>query len=210
MCAFDYLNNPGKAVLFLMALLFGLTTNQQVKSHGLKYHEFIPIDPRLGMDASAVNCVVQDNQGLLWMGNDRGLYSFDGYLARHYSAKAQLGQGNDGVVYCALMVDSVHIWLGADNGLLVFNTFTDSYIRAPAGLPANIRAISRINDHAFWIGSIDGLYRYDAVTLKTEKISDEGLPHEAIYAILRYDDNTYYLGTYNGLCRFSSHTGKFE
>ena len=78
------------------------------------------------------------------------------------------------------------------------------------GLPENIRAISRINDHSFWIGSINGLYRYDAATRKTEKISDEIFPHQAIYAILRYDENTFYFGTYNGLCRFDIQTGKFE
>jgi signal transduction histidine kinase/ligand-binding sensor domain-containing protein/DNA-binding response OmpR family regulator len=210
MLVYNCFNNPGKAGLFLIGFLLCLITNPQVNAHGLKYHEFRPIDHRLGMDASAVNCVVQDNRGLIWLGTDRGLYSFDGYLARHYSARAQLGQGNDGVVYCALMVDSIHIWMGADNGLLVFNTYTDSYESAPSGLPENIRAISRINDHSFWIGSINGLFRYDTITRKTEKISDELLPHHAIYTILRYDDNTFYFGTYNGLCRFNILTGRFD
>ena len=100
------------------------------------------------------------------------------------------------------------MWLGADNGLLVFNTYTDSYEPAPAGLPENIRAISRINDHSFWIGSINGLYRFDISTRKAEKIKDEVLPHQAIYAILRYDDNTFYFGTYNGLCRYDMRNRK--
>jgi signal transduction histidine kinase/ligand-binding sensor domain-containing protein/CheY-like chemotaxis protein len=210
MSAFDYFNKPGKAGVFLMGVFLSLFAFQQGKAHGLKYHEFRPIDHRLGMDASAVNCVVQDNHGLIWLGTDRGLYSFDGYLARHYSANGQPGQGNDGVVYCALMIDSVHIWLGADNGLFVFNTYTDHYEPSPTGLPENIRAISRINDHSFWIGSINGLFRYDISTRKSEKINDEMLPHQAIYTILRYDDNTFYFGTYNGMCRFNVRTGRFE
>lgn len=194
---------------FFFALL-SLFAMEQAKAHGLKYHEFRPVDHRLGMDASAVNCVVQDTHGLIWLGTDRGLFSFDGYQARHYSAKAQLGQANDGVVYCALLVDSVHIWLGADYGLFVFNTFTDKYEPSPEGLPENIRAIARINNHQFWIGSINGLYRYDIATHKAEKISDDVLPHQAIYTILRFDDNTFYFGTYNGLCRFNCQTGKFN
>lgn len=210
MFKFRYFNKPWEAVLFLIGFLLNLIAYQQVDAHGLDYHEFRPIDHRLGMNASAVNCVLQDNQGLIWLGTDRGLYSFDGYQARQYSAMVQLGQDNDGVVYCALMVDSVHIWLGADDGLLVFNTYTDGYESAPTGLPENIRAISRINDHSFWVGSINGLYRYDAVTHKAEKISDEVLPHQAIYTILRYDDNTFYFGTYNGLCRFDNRTGRFD
>jgi signal transduction histidine kinase/ligand-binding sensor domain-containing protein/DNA-binding NarL/FixJ family response regulator len=209
MVAFRDFSKPGRSCLLLLRLLLCWMGTQQVNAHGLKYHEFRPIDHRLGMDASAVNCLVQDGQGLIWMGTDRGLYSFDGYLARQYSARKELGQDNDAVVYCALMVDSVHIWLGADNGLLVFNTYTDNFEPAPAGLPENIRAISRINDHSFWIGSINGLYRFDLSTRKVERINDEVLPHQAIYAILRYDDHTFYFGTYNGLCRYDLQTGRF-
>ncbi len=183
---------------------------QQVNAHGLKHHEFRPIDHRLGMNASAVNCVIQDNQGLIWLGTDRGLYNFDGYQARHYSARDQLRAENDGVVYCALLVDSVRLWLGADDGLLVFNTYTDSYEPAPEGMPENVRAIARIDSRYFWIGSINGLYRYDLLRRKAERISDERLPHPAIYTILRYDDNTFYFGTYNGLSRFDLQTGHFQ
>lgn len=190
-------------------LLFALFT-QQIGAHGLKYHEFRSIDHRLGMNASAVNCVIQDELGLIWLGTDRGLYSFDGYMARHYSARSQFLSENDGVVYCALLIDSVRLWLGADDGLLVFNTYTDSYEKAPAGLPENIRSIVRIDSRRFWIGSINGLYRYDVVARKAERISDALLPHPAIYSILRYDDNTYYFGTYNGLCRFDMQTGQFQ
>lgn len=210
MIAFSFLHWPGKPGLFLFWFLLSLITVQQVRAHGLKYHEFRPIDHRMGLNASAVNCVVQDDQGLIWLGTDRGLYSFDGYQARQYSAREQLGQDNDGVVYCALMVDSVLMWLGTDNGLQVFNTYTDNFEAAPGGLPENIRAISRINSHTFWIGSINGLYRFDAETRKTERINDEALPHQAIYTILRYDDNTFYFGTYNGLCKFDIQTGRLN
>jgi signal transduction histidine kinase/ligand-binding sensor domain-containing protein/CheY-like chemotaxis protein/AraC-like DNA-binding protein len=199
-----------KLILIFTLILLGLVVFRPMEAHGLKYHEFKTIDHRLGIAASVVYCVVQDNHGLIWMGSDRGLYSFDGYVARHYAIKTKNGQGIDGVVYCAQMIDSVRLWLGTDNGLVVFNTYTDSYESAPAGLPGNIRAISRINDHLYWIGGINGLYRYNTKLHKAEKINDNVLPHQAVYTILRYDDNTFYFGTYNGLARFSMQTGTFE
>ncbi|MFN8205922.1 MAG: two-component regulator propeller domain-containing protein [Bacteroidales bacterium] len=204
------LNRSAKSGWVLFLIIFCPLVFQQAQSHGLKFHEFRPIDHRLGLDASAVNCVIQDKHGLIWLGTDRGLYSFDGYLARHYSSGAQTGQENDGVIYCALMVDSVHIWLGADKGLFVFNTYTDMYESAPAGLPENIRSISRINGHSFWIGSINGLYQYNSLTNELRKRSDEALPHQAIYTILRYDENTFYFGTYNGLCSYDTRTDRFD
>ena len=80
-------------MFFTLLVFVELTFNSTGKAHGLKYHEFRPIDHRLGMNASAVNCIVQDGQGLIWMGTDRGLYSFDGYLARQYSAREEPGTG---------------------------------------------------------------------------------------------------------------------
>ena len=210
MLAFIHFRSFKKVFLLLSGILLGLVAPKQVSAHGLKYHEFKTIDHQVGMNASVVYCVVQDNHGLIWFGTDRGLYSFDGYSAHHYSTKGQFGQDNVGVIYCAQMVDSVRLWLGSDNGLFVFNTYTDKYESAPTGLPENIRAISRINDHSFWIGSINGLYRYDLATKKSERINDELLPHQAVYTILRYDDRTFYFGTYNGLCKYDLHTGQFE
>jgi signal transduction histidine kinase/ligand-binding sensor domain-containing protein/DNA-binding response OmpR family regulator len=210
MATLNCFNKSFKKKAIFLEILLSLIAFQYIGAHGLKYHEFNPIDHRVGMDASAVNCVIQDNHGLIWMGTDRGLYSFDGFFSRHYSTMPQLGLNNDGVTYCALLVDSIHIWLGTDNGLFTFNTFTDKYEPAILGLPENIRAISRINDHEFWIGSINGLYRYNTLTHKAERINDRALPHQAIYTILRYDSNTFYFGTYNGLCRVNISTGKFE
>jgi ligand-binding sensor domain-containing protein len=200
----------GKIGVFITTAILILIALPQTMAHGLKYHEFLPIDHRSGMDASVVNCIVQDNHGLIWLGTDRGLYSYDGYTAKKYSAKTQSGIGNDGVVYCAEIVDTSRIWLGTDNGLVIFNTYTDKFETAPEGLPDNIRAISQIDSHTYWIGSLNGLYRYDLSAGKPKKINDALLPHQAIYTILRYDDNTFYFGTYNGLSKYDSRTKSFN
>jgi signal transduction histidine kinase/ligand-binding sensor domain-containing protein/CheY-like chemotaxis protein len=196
--------------LFAVCLVMVVITNQPLYSHGLRYHEFSSIDWRLGMDASVVNCVVQDNSGLIWMGTNRGLYSFDGYRAMHHSAVSSAVEGGDGVVYCGLMVDSVHLWLGTDNGLVIFNSYTDSFEPPPVKFPKDIRAITRINGTSFWVGSLNGLFRYDSLTKHLEKMTDPAIPHQAVYSILRYDEDNYYFGTYNGLCSYNVPSGKFS
>ncbi len=202
------MSSPGR--LFILSLIIVFHAIQSLEADGLQYHKFRPVDHRLGLDASAVNCIIQDYQGMIWMGTDRGLYNFDGYMARHYVSGDQENHASNGVIYCALMVDSVHLWLGADNGLLVFNTYTDRFEPAPEGLPDNIRAIERIDGESFWIGSISGLYHFNAATHTVKRISDESLPHQAIYTILRFDDDNYYFGTYNGLSRYNARNDKFE
>lgn len=198
-----------KLVKYSACIVVALIIQVSAFAHGLKYHEFRPVDRRVGMDASAVYCMIQDKQGLMWLGTDHGLYSFDGYQARHYKRNPE-GKGSDGVIYCALMIDSVHLWLGTDNGLVVFNTFKDSYENISADLPGSIRAISRISSSRFWIGSLNGLYQYDISTGKADRITDPGFPHQSVYTILRYDDNTFFFGTYNGLCRYTISSGRFE
>jgi ligand-binding sensor domain-containing protein/signal transduction histidine kinase/DNA-binding response OmpR family regulator len=198
---------PSKKIIFYLCLLLLETAIPHAFAHGVKYHEFTPIDRRVGMDASIVYCAVQDHQGLIWMGTNQGLYSYDGYSARYHSSPLQ---GHNGVIYCAFMPDSMHIWLGGESGLVVFNTLTDRFEPTPQGLPQNIRSIVRLNQHHYWIGSMNGLFRYNAQTGKVDKMNDAAIPHQAIYAILRYDENTFYFGTYDGLCRYDAIANKFE
>ncbi len=201
------MNKSGSIILLFSLILFSL---KQAESIDLKYLNFNSVDHRLGMDASAVYSVIQDNYGLIWFGTDRGLYSFDGYQARHFSAKTQLGENNDGVIYCIQPIDSSHLYIGSDNGLLIFNIYTDSFEPIPSSLPENIRTITIINSQTLWIGSLNGLYRYNMLTREAEKIDNKFLPNPAIYSILRYDENTYFFGTYNGLCQYNRQTKTFE
>jgi len=182
----------------------------QLFAHGVGYHEFSPIDRRLGLDATVVYSVEQDHQGLIWMGTNQGLYSFDGYSAQFHSLDDAQGQNPSGVVYCTMMPDSVHLWLGAESGLLVFNTLTDRFETAPAGLPDNIRAIERIDNHSFWIGSMNGLYRFDISSGRVERVKESALPNQAVYSILKCDATNYYFGTYNGLCHYNAAIDQFE
>jgi signal transduction histidine kinase/ligand-binding sensor domain-containing protein/DNA-binding response OmpR family regulator len=209
MVIFKQISSYWRCILAFWSLMVVFAV-QPSYSHGLRYHEFTSIDWRVGMDASVVNCVVQDNSGLIWMGTNRGLYSFDGYRAMHHSAVSSAVEGGDGVVYCALMVDSVHLWLGTDNGLVIFNTYTDSFEPSPVAFPKDIRAITRINGTSFWVGSLNGLFRYDTSTKQLDKIIDPAIPHQAVYSILRYDENNYFFGTYNGLCRYNVPARKFS
>lgn len=64
-----------------------------------------------------------------------------------------------------------------------------------------------------WIGSLNGLYRYNINSKQIEKLSEKegnGLPHRTIYSIINTENNNLYVGTYNGLCRYVPATDKFE
>jgi signal transduction histidine kinase/ligand-binding sensor domain-containing protein/DNA-binding NarL/FixJ family response regulator len=161
----------------------------------------------LSAEASAVNCFAQDCQGLIWMGSNRGLYSYDGF-----SAQAHITDETNTQVYCLLVLDETYLCLGTDNGVFFYNYKTDQYENvADTKFPTDVRAMS-LCDSLLWIGSLNGLFRYDLQTGKLKNIpatKTSGLPHETIYSIIQAD-HTLYIGTYNGLCKYLPDNDTFE
>lgn len=157
------------------------------------YHFFSRIN--WGVEASVVTCLVQDTQGLMWMGTNRGLFSYDGYTAQPHF---RLGQSSNTRIYCGAVADSTYLYLGADNGLLIYNYRKDKYIDNGVKFPKDIRALAWF-DGRWWLGTLEGLYTYQPSTGKLTDASN-GLPHRTVYALLATSDGRLYVGTYNGCC----------
>ncbi|MDR1416154.1 MAG: response regulator [Prevotellaceae bacterium] len=160
----------------------------------------------LSAEATTVNCFAQDHQGLIWMGSNRGLYSYDGF-----SAQAHISDKTNTQVYCLLVLSDTYLCLGTDNGVFFYNYKTDKYESARAEFPTDVRAMA-LCDSLLWIGSLNGLFRYDLRSKRLENIpatKASGLPHETVYSIAQAD-HTLYIGTYNGLCKYLPVSGTFE
>jgi ligand-binding sensor domain-containing protein/CheY-like chemotaxis protein/AraC-like DNA-binding protein/nitrogen-specific signal transduction histidine kinase len=163
----------------------------------------------LSAEATTINCFAQDHQGLMWIGSNRGLYSYDGF-----SAQAHTSDETNTQVYCLLVLDEAHLCLGTDNGVFFYDYKADTYERdatVATEFPTDVRAMARC-DSLLWIGSLNGLFRYDLRSKKLESIPStkaSGLPHETVYSIIRAN-HTLYIGTYNGLCKYLPGSGTFE
>ncbi|MGM9862153.1 MAG: ATP-binding protein, partial [Muribaculaceae bacterium] len=135
--------------------------------------------------------------GLLYIGTNAGLYTFDGYVCRPTTAAHDAPASLH--INAMALLGSV-IYIGSDSGINAYDTATDSYITLPAGLPANVRAIAHEPSGSLLIGSFSGLYRYSPANKKLAAIAPE-LSSPVIYAIAADDSGNYYIGTYNGLYR---------
>ena len=159
----------------------------------------------LGTEASVISCFLQDTQGLIWIGSNKGLFSYDGYSSQpHFT----FGERSNTRIYCGTVVDSTYLYIGADNGLLIYNYRTDTYQELEADFPTDIRTLA-LRDGVLWLGTLNGLYTYSPETRQLSAIT-EGLPHQTIYSIIRASDDNLYIGTYNGCCRYIPATGRFE
>lgn len=163
----------------------------------------------LNTEASVISCFLQDKQGLIWIGSNKGLFSYDGYSSQpHFS----FGEASNTRINCGVLADSTLLYLGADNGILVYNCRTDRYENADVRFPTDVRALSLQSD-SLWIGTLNGLYCYHLRnhTLKHfDRKTYRNLPHQTIYSIICASDGKLYIGTYNGLCRYLPGKDRFE
>lgn len=182
-----------------------------LNAQSLDYKEFSNIT--FSPEASVVNCFIQDPQGMLWQGTDKGLFSYNGHSTQEHTSSASASQNQSTTkINCGILLDSTHLYLGCDNGILIYNIENDQYEKNPVIFPSDIRALA-LSGQNLWIGSINGLYKFNIKNNKLENISsqkNQGIPNSTIYSIINTKQNTLFVGTYNGLCYLNKSTQKFE
>ncbi len=106
---------------WLIILVLAIAPAATLFSAADSYNEFHNIT--LSPNASIANCFVQDLQGVMWFGTDKGLFSYNGYTVKSHSIStlpnADLIQTR---INCGIMYDARYIWLGSDNGILIYDT----------------------------------------------------------------------------------------
>lgn len=159
----------------------------------------------LGTEASIIGCFLQDAQGMIWIGSNKGLYSYDGYSTQSHF---QFGDRSNTRIYCGAVIDSTYLYMGADNGLLIYNCRLDAYEEPDVNFPKDIRTLA-LQGNVLWLGTLNGLYTYQLNTRKLSPVT-KGIPHQTIYSIITASDGNVYIGTYNGFCRYNSKNRKVE
>jgi signal transduction histidine kinase/ligand-binding sensor domain-containing protein/DNA-binding response OmpR family regulator len=186
-----------------------LTICSYVPAFGQNINYQIFENIHLGSEASVVNSFIQDRQGMIWIGTDKGLFSYDGYSVQpHFS----YGERSNSRIYCGMTVGENYLYLGSDNGLLIYNYHTDRYENPGITFPMDIRAMV-CRDKVLWIGTLNGLYTYDFESERLERIdrtTHKGLTHETIYSLIHSADDRIYIGTYDGLSCYLPEKNTFE
>ena len=190
-------------ILFLICIY---CTSCNVYGQKVNYQQFDNI--YLGAEASVISCFLQDSEGLIWVGSNKGLFSYDGYSTQQHFT---YGECNNTRIYCGIIANNTYLYLGTDNGILVYNYRTDKYEQPETNFPTDVRTMALQGD-TLWIGSLNGLYTYQLKSHQLKHLDNKqnGLPHNTIYSIIHTKDNQIYVGTYNGLCRYVQSSGKFE
>ena len=191
------LKNNYLILLFIFSCTYTAGQNMSYKSFG-----------NIDICSGAIGCFYQDSIGLIWVGTQQGLYSYDGYSAHiHHS----YDEKTVSYTYCIVQSDNDNLLIGTDDGVLIYNIKTDSYENKNIKFPTDVRTMVLDSDgNTVWIGSLYGLYKYDLTTSSLIKIEKPSLPHQTIYSLILSSDSSVYVGTYNGACRYNKESDDFE
>lgn len=190
--------------LIFAAVLISVQVMTGMPSHPLSrtqsYQTFKNIS--LPVDANIVNTVFQDDDGMVWMGTLRGLYSHNGYdLHEHIDTDYPLGNP----VFSIVQICGDHLCLGTDNGVRWFSlkdkTFGCPY--SDVDLSEAVRSLA-LFDGYLWIGTRDhGLRRMCLDDGLVEDVGLAGSDETTIYSLEPAGDKLF-VASYEYLSCFDS------
>lgn len=150
---------------FILALLSALTSAQTFSNVAIA-------------EASTVCSIAQDEQGMVWLGTEGGLYSYDGYRTIPHNTSA------DGTVVAtrihSMLVCHNIIYMGTERGLLVYDIRSGRYGQPVEHSPKDIRAVA-MHQGRLWMGSATGLY---SCSLAANDIRLENRQLQNVYSLL--------------------------
>lgn len=121
-----------------------------------------------GLSSNDIRCMVQDDDGFLWLGTQEGLNRFDG--ERFVTFFAEKGAGflpNDGITKLLSLPDH-RVLVGTEEGLCLVHTRRLQIIPIDlletAQLPKNqlsVSALFRSRNGAIWVGTAAGIFVLD-------------------------------------------------
>jgi diguanylate cyclase (GGDEF)-like protein/PAS domain S-box-containing protein len=184
-----------------LTLIFSVSVSAQKNQpyNGLAEVNFEHFDTEGKLNQNSITRLFMDSAGMLWIGTQDGLHSYNGVDFELYLKQADSKKSISGnFITDILQSPDGDLWVATfDNGLNRFNLNTGEFTQFKQAQGLNelqITKLAVIGD-TLWIGTRAGLY---LLSLKTEKIIPVSLGHNItpnIVSIANVDDKYIIVGT---------------
>ncbi len=184
---------PARIYLFTLLSIFvnvQFVFSQQIKSINA-------INNQRNID---FNCALQDKNGFIWFGTDKGLIRFDGEKYKVFDNVK--GLVNSPVK--ALFIDKANVlWMGHVNGKVTLFK-EDKFIGFSENNKLGNSAITSFVEHnGIWIGTYgEGVYSYTDAKKIVHFNMENGMSDNAVYALCTDKSNNIWAATDGGLTHF--------
>lgn len=215
---------PSKPTSLFFFALFALLSLSSVafsaSSSGTLRHYSI----ENGLSHNLVTNIIQDRQGMIWIGTQDGLNTFDGYNFHVHAKKDSSGAGLEQPFILSLIEDSEGVfWLGTLDGLICFDQHSQRIQHYQFGQAELVKALRNaviliLEDrfHSLWIAvANEGLAQFNRQTgqatfYRHDPENAAGLSSDTLTALYEDRQGTLWIGTEkDGLNRFDRETGTF-
>lgn len=177
-----------------------------------------------GLSQSAVNCILQDSKGFIWIGTQDGLNMFDGYKFTIYRHQpSDTNTISNGYIKALVEDDEGNIWMGTRDGLNMLNPGTGrftSYFYDPFNIYSlsdnEIFNLFFDKEGILWIKTMESLDRFDRKTGRFQRFPHYSDIFSNISATDKYfpvyeDSNgKLWVGTKDGLMFFDRKIEQFK
>lgn len=154
-----------------------------------------------GLSTTDVTCIKQDKNGILWIGcRTGGLNKYNKTTGefKHY----MMDDSNPYSIHSNrvedIEEDESGLWLATDNGIEYFNIHKEVFFKYGYG---NINSICRDRNNQLWLGSLNGIYKFDVTSKKMIKHTSHHYlfsnENETIYRVMLDLKGNLWFATYN-------------
>jgi ligand-binding sensor domain-containing protein len=154
-----------------------------------------------GLPQNSVTSIVQSADGYLWLGTWGGLARFDGISFETFDTGTSPAIRSSRIVTLAEDAEG-RLWIGTERGGLV--RYEDGHFsRVPLsdGVDLSVYCIVQGPKGTMWVGTDNGLFRFDRETSRRFGI-DDGLPSNEVMSLLFPGSGDVLIGTTSGAARF--------
>ena len=159
-----------------IALLNLLLHSTIFSCYGQYYFKHYQVDD--GLVHNAVMSIIQDKEGLIWIGTRGGLNRFDGYTFKPYKNNSdQFGSLGNDVINCIVEDKNRMIWIGTGKGLFKYDPYKEVLTELEAVPKEYTNNLVIDKDNNLWFLVQFSLYKY---TQKENKVENLKTPASCI------------------------------
>jgi len=174
-----------------------------------------------GLSQSTVNCIVQDEDGFLWIGTQDGLNQYDGYnFTYYYNQPGDSTSLSDNYITSLCLAIDGSIWVGTmSGGLNVLDKKTGRFQR----FQKNLAKQGSITDNTIWAlatdkngniyaGTNDGLNVYNPELKQFSYFNQNNciLPSRMVISLYNDNNKKIWIGTNKGLVNYEIDSQNFS